>query len=257
MSIAKSSLVFIVFAACLHAPVRAQSGGEPAAAPSAQWGLGLGASFKRKAYIGIGNETSAIPVISYENAYLRFLGNTLDAKLGSAAGLSFTARAKADIGSAYEASDSPALAGMAERKGSIWLGGTAAWRSGDSKLSLEALADVSGHSKGRQLKFGAEHDFGFGQFRLTPYAAAIVRDANYVDYYFGVQPDEATSTRPAYAGRRTTDAELGLRLGYAIAPRQALVLDVSTEFLGSAVKASPIVGRSTVPAARLVYQYRF
>lgn len=258
MSIAKSSLLFVALVAGLHGPVHAQSASEPAAtAPTSRWGLGLGVGVKRKPYLGVGSDTSVIPLISYENQYLRFFGTSLDVKLGSAAGLSFTARAKFDIGSAYEPEDSIALAGMTERKGSIWLGGTATWRSGDSKLSLDALGDASGKSKGHQLKLSAEHDFSFGRFQLTPYAAAIVRDAKYVDYYFGVRPNEATSTRSAYVGRRTTDGEVGVRLGYAVAPRQTLLLDVSTEFFGSAVKASPIVDRSSAPAARLVYQYRF
>lgn len=259
MSIVKPSVFLLALAAGLHSPVGAQPTNEPAASDESRshWALGLGVGIKRKLYLGVGNDSSVIPLLSYENQYLRFVGNTLDAKLGSAAGLTFTARAKVDIGSAYEAKDSPALAGMNERKGSVWLGGTAAWRLGNSKLTLEALADASGKSKGHQLKIGAEHDFSFGKLRLTPYAAALMRDAKYVDYYFGVRPDEATSTRPAYAGRRTTDGEVGLRLGYSIAPRQTVLLDVSTEFFGSAVKASPIVERSSAPAMRLAYLYRF
>lgn len=253
------AIAFLSLAAGLQAPVFAQSqdGGHAVAASSARWGLGLGVGVKRKPYAGIGSEASAIPFVSYENDYVRLFGPTLDVKLGSAAGLSFTARAKVDIGGGYEASDSVALAGMGERKGSAWLGGAAEWKSGDLKLSLEALADVSGHSKGRQLKLGVEHDFQVGGFRMTPYASAMSRDGKYVGYYFGVRPDEATSTRPAYAGRRTTDAEAGLRLAYPIAPRQTILLDARAEFLGSAVKDSPIVDRSSVPSLRLVYMYRF
>lgn len=259
MSFAKSFLLLTALAAGLPGPAGAQSTSPPTAAEStpSRWGLGIGVGVKRKPYLGVDNDTSVIPLVSYENPYLRFVGNTLDVKLGSAAGLSFTARAKVDIGSAYEADDSPALVGMEERKGSVWLGATAAWRAGDSELSLEAMADVSGNSKGSQLKLGVEHDFIFDRFRLTPYAAAIVRDAKYVDYHFGVRPGESTSTRPAYAGRRSTDAEVGLRLSYALAPRQTLWLDVGSESFGSAVKASPIVDRSSAPSARLGYQYRF
>lgn len=252
------ALVSLWLAACVPAPALAQAAeGETPAASSARWGLGLGVGVKRKPYTGVGSETSAIPVLSFENEHVRLFGPTLDVKLGGFDGFSFTARAKVDIGGGYEASDSAALAGMSERKGSAWLGGTAAWKSGDLKLSLEALADVSGHSKGRQLKLGLEHDFRAGRFQLTPHAAGTARDAKYVDYHFGVRPDEATSTRPSYSGRRTTDAELGLRVAYPLAPRQTILLDVGAEFLGSAVKDSPIVERSTLPSARLVYVYRF
>lgn len=257
MSVVKTSLLFVALAASLQAPAIAQAGGDSAAAPSSQWTAGLGVGVKRKPYTGMDNDSSVIPVLGYENSYIRFLGTTLDVKLGSAAGVSFTARSKFDVGSAYEASDSLSLAGMAERKGSVWLGGTASWRSGDSKLSLELLADVSGNSKGRQLKLGAEHRFRYGQLQLTPYVAASVRDGKYVDYYFGVRPEEATSGRPAYAGRRTTDAEVGLRVDYAVTPRQTLVIDLSSESFGSSVKASPIVDRSSAPAARFAYLYRF
>lgn len=251
-----ATLATLVFAVAPQLPAAAQSV-EPEAATS-NWGLGLGVGAKRKPYVGVDTDTSVLPLLRYENEHLRFFGTTLDAKLGTYAGFSFTARAKVDLlGSAYEASDSPALAGMAERKGSLWLGGTAAWQAGDFTLSIEALADGSSESRGRQLKLAAEHDFRFGSWQLTPRAAVTAYDGKYVDYYYGVRSGEATAVRPFYAGRRAAHAELGLQTVYGISPHHSLMLDVSSEFLGGATKDSPIVDRSSVPSARFAYLYSF
>lgn len=251
-----STSATLVFTAGLQLPVAAQST-EPEASPS-NWGIGLGLGVKRKPYAGVDTDTSVLPLLRYENEYIRFFGTTLDAKLGRYAGFSFTARAKVDLlGSAYEASDSPALAGMAEREGSVWLGGTAAWKSGDFTVSAEGLADASSNSKGRQVKLTVEHDFRFGRVQLTPRAAVSAYDGKYVDYYYGVRSTEATAARPAYAGRKVAHTELGLQAMYGITPSHTLILDVSSEFLGSATKDSPIVDRSTAPAARVGYLYRF
>lgn len=239
-----------------HLPAAAQS--TQSEASSSRWGLGLGVGAKRKPYVGVDTDTSVLPLLRYENEYLRFFGTTLDAKLGRYAGFAFTARAKVDLlGSAYEASDSPALAGMAEREGSVWLGGTAAWTSGDFTISVEGLADASSKSKGRQLKLAIEHDFRFGRVQVTPRAAITAYDGKYVDYYYGVRSSEATANRPFYAGRRAAHAELGVQTVYGMTPHHSLMLDVSSEFLGGATKDSPIVERSTVPSARFAYLYRF
>lgn len=252
-------LTTLLVAATLHDPAAAQPA-EPAEpeASSSTWSLGLAVGAKRKPYIGVDTDTSVLPLLRYENEYLRFFGTTLDAKLGQYAGFSFTARAKVDLlGSAYEASDSPALAGMAEREGSLWLGGTAAWKSGDFTISVEGLADASSKSKGRQLKLAVEHDFRFGRVQVTPRAAVTAYDGKYVDYYYGVRSNEATAARPFYAGRRAAHAELGVQARYGIAAHHSLMLDVSSEFLGGATKDSPIVERSSVPSARFGYLYRF
>lgn len=221
-----------------------------------QWGLGVAAGVERKPYRNFDNKAKVLPLVFFENRWVSVVGPTLDFKLPSAGPLSFRLRARyADNG--YESGDSPYLAGMDERKDGFWLGGAALWRTDLVNVSAELLGDASGNSKGRQFKLQLDRRFQSGSFDFTPRLAAKWQDDKYVDYYYGVRASEARAGRPAYQGKASTDVELGLRVGYAIAPKQGVFVDVSTTRLGGSVKGSPLVDRSASSALRVGYLYRF
>ena len=113
------------------------------------------------------------------------------------------------------------------------------------------------YSKGQRLRLGAERRFSLGEFALTPRLSATWMDSHYVDYYYGVRSNEVIPGRAAYAAGSTVNTELGLRVDYRIAPEQVLFADVSATALGSAIKNSPLVDRSTLPGVRLGWLYRF
>lgn len=222
------------------------------------WGLGLGVSAEKSPYLGMKNNTTIIPLLSYETQYVRFFGNTLDVKLPSAGDFDFSLRGKIPLGGGYKASDSAYFVGMADRKGPFDIGGAVTWDTSLGKASLEYLRDVSGHSKGSRLKLGFEHAFRFDRrFEIVPHAELTRDDAKSVDYYYGVTSAEATSVRPQYRGKATTDTEFGLRFAYAIDPRQRLLLDVTDKRWGTGITNSPLVARKSTPGLKFGYIYRF
>ncbi|MDB5850299.1 MAG: MipA/OmpV family protein [Rhodoferax sp.] len=223
---------------------------------ASQWGLGLAASFDRKPYRGVGTDTTALPLVMFENRWVSVFGPGIDLKLPSAGPVSFRLRARYS-GDGYEADDSSALTGMDKRKGGFWLGGAAIWRTGVADLSAELLGDASGNSKGNRFKLAVERRFASGAFDFTPRLAAIRLDEKYVDYYYGVKASEVQVNRSFYAGDATVNVEAGLRIGYALAPKQNIFLDVSATRLGSGIKDSPIVEKSNQSAVRIGYLYRF
>jgi outer membrane scaffolding protein for murein synthesis (MipA/OmpV family) len=160
-------------------------------------------------------------------------------------------------GDGYEADDSPFLNGMDKRKSGLWLGGAAIWRNDIANLSAELLADGSGNSKGSRFKVQVDRRFAAGAFGFTPRLAAHWVDSKYVDYYYGVKDSEAQSGRPAYVGKSSANMEVGLRVDYAVAPKQTVFLDVSATSFGSGIKNSPLVSRSSQSGVRLGYVYRF
>lgn len=261
----------ILAAACIAAtgpvlgqsavPVRASVAEPETPQGGSQWGLGLGVSSAQQPYRGVDRDTTGIPLIYFENRWVRLLGPQLEVKLGAwapAAGheLKFGLRLQyADDG--YEADDAPFLDGMAERKDGFWGGVAATWSSPLGDLSAEWRHDVSSHSEGQHLQLTAERRFRLGELALTPRLRARWLDDKAVDYYFGVSPAEARIGRPAYEGTSTTNVEAGLRVDYRLAPQQSLFLDLSATQLGSEIKDSPLVDRSSVSRVTLGYLYRF
>jgi outer membrane protein len=222
------------------------------------WGLGLGVGSSQSPYIGKKDVDTAIPVLTYENRYVRLFGNLFDVKLPSIGAFDFSLRSKIAVGQGYSSSDSTDLTGMDSRKGSIYLGGAATWRSPLGKASFEYLHDASGHSKGANARLGFEHAFTFARrFEVTPYVGVARQDAKEVDYYYGVRESEATAARPAYSGTSTTVTDFGVRFGYAIDQKQRLLLDIADQHYGKGITNSPIVGRSSTLGVKAAYVYRF
>ena len=247
-SIFRTGILFVGLLALSSAHAENPSG--------SQWGIGGIVGLDRKPYRDFDDKADVLPFLLYENRWVRLVGPTLDLKLHSSDSVSMGLRLRY-AGEGYEADDSPYLQGMAERKASFWLGGSASWRTSWATLSAEVLADGSGESKGTRMTVGLERSFSSGKFEFTPRIAAHHVDSKYVNYYYGVRAEEATALRPFHAGKSTTNFEAGLRIGYSLAPKHKLSLDLSTTRFGSGIKDSPLVDRSSQDSVRAGYLYLF
>lgn len=225
-------------------------------------GLGLAVMHAQKPYRGMERETRALPLIRYENEYVKVGGLGLELKLpgldlGSAGRLRFGLVGRFDL-SGYEADDAPILAGMAERKGGFWAGARAEWAGSAGELHAQWTADTSGHSKGQRFTLGVEKGWRLTpQVVLVPHASAHWLDRKVVDYYYGVPVQEAAAGRPAYAGRSGVNLELGLRTLVLLDRQHSLLLDLSSTRLASSIRDSPLVDRSRSDRILLGYSYQF
>lgn len=239
-----------------NTPLRGVTNGSPTNNAESKWGVGLGLATERAPYRDFNDKVQGLPLIFFENQWVSLLGPSLDVKLPSAGPVSFAIRAKY-LGDGYKAGDSPYLTGMDKRKASFWAGIAATWRTDLVNVSGEWLEDAAGNSKGRKIKLQVERRFQQGAFDFTPRLAAHWADRKYVNYYYGVKSSEALPQRHAYQGGTSTNMELGLSVGYALAPQQSVFLDVSTTHFGKGIKNSPLVDRSSTNGVRLGYLYLF
>jgi MipA family protein len=227
------------------------------------WGLGLAVASGQKAYKGTDRETRALPMLSFENQYVKLSGPNMELKLpglelDDSQRLNFGVVAKLFGGGGYEAGDSPALAGMAERKSSVWAGAKMEWENDLADVKLELLGDASSKSKGQRVVLGLSRKWVLGpSMMLMPQVGVEWVDKKYVDYYYGVRASEATAGRAAYVGKATVNPEISLTGIYRFDKHQSLMLNVGVKSLGKEIKDSPIVGRSTENRVMLGYMYRF
>jgi outer membrane protein len=77
------------------------------------------------------------------------------------------------------------------------------------------------------------------------------------NYYYGVRPSEATTTRAAYDPGGGVNTELGLSAVYRLSERWRLTGGVSATRWASSVRASPIVENRTQLAGHLGLAYDF
>lgn len=249
------AVVLALGSASMHNALAQGSSGSDSSAEQ-QWGVGLGLNVKQKAYADIGTTTTAIPLLSFENRWIRFAGPTVDLKLPASGALSAAVRARYAFEDGYEPDDARILSGMDERKSSLWIGAATTWRHEIGSLSVEWLGDVSDYSKGQRARLVAEKPFRLGDFRISPRVAMNWLDRKYVDYYFGVTEPEARAGRPVYQGRSAANTELGLRIVHAFGSGHSVYLDFSATRLDSPIRNSPLAGRSTEGAFRAGYVYQ-
>ena len=231
----------------------------PALAEEAQEPLllaGIGAGAERLPYRGVETRKRVLPLVTYENAWVSVALPTVDLKLTEVGPVGLRLRTRFGF-EGYKASDSPYLAGMDKRKGSLWLGPAAVWDSPVGEFSAEWVGDTMGHSKGSQWQLQYEKRFDIGALALTPRVAVHGVDRKYVDYYYGVRAGEATAARPAYLGGSTRQTEVGLRLTYRLDESQMLFADVAGTQLGKAVEKSPLLDRRYQASAFAGWLYRF
>ena len=241
----------------VHADEPYLSGGAVADSGTSRFGLGLAASYTSGQYRGKDDTTALIPLVLYDNRYVHVFGNTVDLKLPSFSTFTFALRAKYALGDGYKAGDSNYLAGMAERKGGVWLGGAATWKGALATVSAQWLKAPS-DSKGQEVELSAEHHFNAGPVQLTPHVSVKLSDKKYVDYYYGVPNDETRAGRPVYlANTSATEDTIGLRATYPFNRHQLLLLDVTDTRRSSAISDSPLVDKKLSPSLKFGYLYSF
>jgi outer membrane protein len=226
------------------------------AATASSWAFGAGVNLSRKGYRDIDRDVLPLPLIAYESKWISASVPTLDLKAyrGDTVSLRLRARYARD---GYEAKDSPFLAGMADRKGSAWVGGAALWRPGFANFSAELLRDAAGHSKGTRTKLQLDRRFALGTIGLTPRLGVEWLDREFVDYYYGVRAAEARTDRALYQGESSANIEAGLRFDYAFSRRHSVFTDFRLSRFGNAIKDSPVIEKSGQAGITLGYIYRF
>jgi outer membrane protein len=229
---------------------------QTASADASSWAFGGGVAAVERGYRDSNHDVLPMPLISYESKWISASVPTLDVKLYSNDELSLRLRTRY-ARDGYDTDDSPFLAGMDDRKSSIWVGGAVLWRPRFANFSAEALTDASGHSKGSRAKLQVDRRYGFGAFGVTPRLGAEWVDRKYIDYYYGVRPAEVRLGRAAYQGDATANIEAGVRLDYSFARRHTVFFDARATRFGSAIKDSPLVDQPGQTGVSLGYIYRF
>ncbi|QJW83956.1 MipA/OmpV family protein [Ramlibacter terrae] len=231
------------------------------AAGSTDRGLGIGVLSKQDAYRGIRREAKAVPLLRFENEYVEFSGLGLEVKLpglqlGEGSRLKFGLVGEAEL-SGYEAKDAPVLAGMAERKGTLWVGAKATWENRFVDLSAEWAADASGHSKGRRFSPGVAKEWHGREHPARPLRGCELAGQELRGLLLRCRSRRGHRgthglRRPRRGQRRHRSAR---RPSLRAAPFAAARCRRDTP--GRQIKASPIVGRSSTNQVIVGYMYSF
>jgi outer membrane protein len=204
-------------------------------------GLGIATRSEQSLYRGGGTRNDFLPLYLYEGKHFYLHAYRLGLKLGEQTNNRF------DVFLAHRFEGFPydhipaSLAGMAERGPGIDAGISFQHHIGAGTFFGEFLHDISGASRGNELRAGYNHEWRSGGLRLRPQAMLAVRDADLNNYYYGVLPSEAAQGRPAYQPGSGVNGQLALYASYALSERWKLLAGISATRWAGPVRRSPIV----------------
>lgn len=242
----------LIVVAMLAAPHAIQADDEPEGRPDpeqeqrVQVGLGAALIILDEPYRGLKDEVDVlgIPLISVETKRLSWQGPRLAYKIVDKQTWAF------DLVAAWrfygvDPDDSDFLEGMQERKATLDAGVQVVYNTERTRTEMRAAVDTLDRHNGFDLSL----DFGLpqrlGRWVVTPNLGLNYLDENFIDYYFGVAPDEATPVRPEYAANDALNIVLGIEAFYPINQRWIFIGGLRHEWLDSGITDSPIVEDDT------------
>lgn len=229
----------------LPVAVLAQEGGNEADAKAErtlEWSLGLGVASTPRPYVGAENAVLAIPLvdITYKKLYVQ----------GIQAGYWFVEKKRFDFGvragivfESLDPDDSDFLTGLEERKPSIQGGLVFGWKPGKFRLTTAANTDLLNRSNGQQVSvdFSRMWQWHGRAIGVMPSIGVVWQSSNFINYYYGVSPEEAIPGRPAFGGRSAVNYR-GSVLGYLfVSHRIRFLAYLEVQRLDNEIYSSPIV----------------
>lgn len=208
-------------------------------------------------YRGGDKNSDFLPLISYDTPFLYIESYRAGLKIERSGW-----RSEAFVQRRFEGFASnhvpESMAGMETRAVGTDVGLSTQHAWGRGTAYAEILRDASEHSDGTELRLGYRYEGWWnGRLRWRPYATLSLRNAKLNNYYYGVQPGEATTTRPAYEPGAGANLEFGVMAAYRLTSRWQVFGGVSATQLASGIGDSPVVERSVLPYASLGLMYGF
>ena len=233
-------------------------------APPGSVGLGAGRRFGESPYkyvdtvSSIENEkvSDLVPLYLYEGNYLFSRGTQFGVHL-------LKAPFSIDLISQYrfdrlETESSPFYEGINERRQTFESGLAVSFSPlDDGELGLSWVYDTLDRHQGQEASLNYKHRFSLGRWNISPFAAAIYQNENFIDYYYGVDESEAREDIPVYSGTDAFIYRAGLNTDIQVFNNWTIFLNGSIEALDDVIYQSPLVDKDSLLKLYLGFTYNF
>ena len=229
----------------------------PAAPESNRFAVGLATFVGESPYRGADPRLIPVPVLAYRGPRFQLQGIRASYRLWQHPYCSLSSVAQWRF-SAFDANDSPALAGMEDRSATVDAGLRLA---GPRFLPLETGIEVRGDTLGVYDGGVAAVDIGWRfvgkQGFLRPGIRLEWLSSRLSNYLYGVRPDESLAERPAYSPDSSLQAGADVLWVRPFANRWEFTALAGMTWLDSEATRSPIVDKSALWRTLMGIGYRF
>lgn len=220
-------------------------------------GLGFLMRVESSPYKGADDRVDLLPLYLYEGERFFLRSNAAGVRLATQEdqGLELFVERRLE---GYPEDETPEiLEGLRTRNGEADLGARYFWKHERHTWDLSVRQDISSTSKGTELRAGYGYLWRGQRWDVQPVLSLEWRSSRLNDYYFGVEPYEATTERPAYAAGSGLDVTAGLYARYRFLQHWSLLGGVYATQQSSSVRNSPLVDDRVQWGALLGAAYDF
>ncbi len=161
-------------------------------------------------------------------------------------------------GAQYDGGTPPdELAGIHHREYDFDAGLRLSRRFGDSQVSFELLNDISGAHGGILLNSFFSHIQVWRNWEFRSALGVSTYSSDFINYYYGVSQEEATSIRPAYQAKTGYNIQFEFHSEYPLTEDWVLIGGILSTWFSSAISNSPIVSQNYQHKAKVGIRYVF
>lgn len=225
---------------------------------SSSSGIGLTQSVAKRPFLGVDDQTAALPYFSYQAGQFYVEGLDVGYRIQSHYNYStnlFVTPRFYEVKESF--ADNAELNGIEETKPSYFGGVSTQLNTDHAVYTFQLLTDLV-ESNGNEIVVQMSKSFKTSAtFSLTPSLGITYQDKNLVGYYYGVDASEVATGRPQYAGDASVNVNATLNVNWNITKHFHLLGQLKYETLGSGITNSPIVDEDAVHFLTLGGVYRF
>lgn len=229
------------------------------------WNLGVGVISSKSQYRGMDDRVFPIPMISYKKGRFLFRGLRASYDLYKSKKNQLQATLSPNFfRDGYQSDDSPFLAGMNDRDGTLLLGLDYRYNFRPFYFSFafdqDALGIHSGLTARTALGFRFPLQVLIKKLPFTMLGAEIgynYYSRKYMNYYYGVRTSEVVAGRPFYEPTSSYNQYVAFTFRMSFLKKWSLFARYQEEFFSSKIKDSPLVDEETITVliSGLSYQY--
>ena len=225
------------------------------AAPPQGFLYGVGLGINQEIYQGYKRRVIPLPLVGYRGEKLSVFGPFVSYELAKANDFSLSAKISPRF-AGFDEDDSDVFIGM-KRKSSLDAGIGLQYKVDNWTLDTEALTDVLGNSNGQELKLKVSYGLRFGPLQVSPELGVSYSSGKLVNYYYGVQPNEATAQRPAYRASDAVNYHTGVAFSTAVLFGGMTRLGIQYHWYDNRIANSPLTDRDSGVSAFLAWSTFF
>lgn len=197
-----------------------------------------------------------LPIVGYRGKDFSVYGPFISYHFFKQDGLKLSLNAAPRFGG-FDEDDADIFSGMKNRKMSLDTGLGLSYKNDDWKFTSSAMFDVLGRSKGLEVKTSVGKMMRFGPVFIEPSVGLSYLDAKHVDYYYGVDSNEATISRMSYEGSSALNKTVGLAIMTPIFFKGITALNFENTWYDSSISDSPLTEGDSSLSIRFTFSKFF